>query len=157
MFSQRWRPLEQNEDKHKTDGQTIDELAPFFPEIVALTDKVQESETNIPDLVECLQQQAHNNKCCQAAIAVGKQNTRFGYNTNSVLVQVSLIDSASQKYVPAALRARILSLCHYSLMAGHLGERQMYDTIHRDLYWPHVENDVCARAAIANLVHETTD
>lgn len=40
------------------------------------------------------------------------------------------------------MRRRHLLLSHYHLLAGHSGQRRMYDTMRRDYYWPHMANDV---------------
>lgn len=133
-FAQRWKPLEQEEKESETNGQTIDVSTPFLPEVFALPDHVQESETYIPDLQNFIQHQGRDNECSQAAINVGKPNTIFSYNTDGVLVRESAIDNVSQTYVPTVLRARSLRLCHYSLLAGHPDERQLYDTMRRDFY-----------------------
>lgn len=48
-----------------------------------------------------------------------------------------------KRYVCAVLRPRLLRLCRYQLMAGHLCARRMYDSIRREVYWSHMKNDVC--------------
>lgn len=44
--------------------------------------------------------------------------------------------------VPITLRQRILTLAHYTSIAGHLEQRQMYDTLQHNFFWPYMANDV---------------
>lgn len=48
------------------------------------------------------------------------------------------------KFVPCNLRYRILMLAHIPPMPGHPGERQIYSTMRRFYYWPHLSIDVQA-------------
>lgn len=90
--------------------------------------------------MEFIQNQARDHKCRQASMTVGKSNTRFSYTEDGVLVRVSPTYSALQKYVPTALDARFLRLCHYVLLAGYPGERQMHDKMRRDFHRSHTAN-----------------
>lgn len=53
---------------------------------------------------------------------------------------MSAVDGASQRFFLAILGLRILRLYHYSLLAGHPGERLMYDTMRQEVYSPHMSN-----------------
>ncbi len=52
----------------------------------------------------------------------------------------------SQIVVPAALRAKVLHIYHYSRMAGHPGGKKMYHMIRRHFYWPSLSVDSYAIA-----------
>lgn len=110
IFTQEGIPLKQDEDKNVTSEQTVDRLVPFIPEVVKLPDQVQESGTNILNLPEPIKHWARDNDCHQAAITVGKRNKSFSYNVDGILVRVSLINSASQKYIRAVLCTHSLRL-----------------------------------------------
>lgn len=66
----------------------------------------------------------------------------LNFDTEGAIVWISLIDGAFQQYIPTTRRPVILHICHYSLLAELLGERQMYDTIRQHFYWTHMANDV---------------
>lgn len=96
---------------------------------------------NILEQEKVIQHRIRDIECHQAAISVGKPNKRFSDNVDDGLVRVSPIDNSAQKNVAASLHAHILRLCHYSLFVGHPGKRQLYDTMLRDLYCPHIANN----------------
>lgn len=50
-------------------------------------------------------------------------------DTESLLFRISPIDGTLQRYIPTTLRPGFLHLCLYSLLAGHPGERLVYDTV----------------------------
>lgn len=91
---------------------------------------------DVQNLYESIQPQTMDNKRQCSARTVRKENYTFPYDADGVFIRVSAIDRASQRYVPAVLRPRLLRLCYYSLLAGHLGERRMYDSLRWEFYWP---------------------
>lgn len=107
----------------------------FLPEVITPAYHVQKLKTDIPDQEEFIQQQARGNECREAAINVTKRHRMFSYESDGVPVRPSLIDGALQKYVPAALCARILRLCYHSSLVRHPGERRMYEKIRRYFCW----------------------
>lgn len=46
------------------------------------------------------------------------------------------IDGALKKIIPQSFRHRILALSHQPPLFGHLEHRHMYETVHRDFFWP---------------------
>lgn len=88
-------------------------------------------ELNVPNLIEFIQAQANDTKFRRAEGTVGKPNAFYSVDTDSVLLKVSPIDSASQRFFRANLKMSILRMCHYSLLAGHPPERQMQDAMGR--------------------------
>lgn len=142
MFAQIWKPWKQKKDENVTNKPTAATSAPLFPKVVALANEDRESETAIYDLAELIQHQPRDEKCLQATIPVHRPDTTSSYNMDGVLVQVSPIDSVSQNYTPAALQAHILRLCQYDVFPGHQWESQMYGTMCRDSYRPHMAKDV---------------
>lgn len=91
-------------------------------------------ELDIPDLREFITAQTADNEFRPAATTVAQPKTLFSYAVDGVLVSVSPVDGASQRYLPAVLRPHVLRLCHYLLMEGHPDERQMYDSMRREFY-----------------------
>lgn len=72
---------------------------------------------------------------------VEKANTQFCLHRDKVLVRVSPLAGASQRFVPASKRAGFMHLRHCSLLAAHLGECRRYDSMRKKLYLPHMTND----------------
>lgn len=116
----------------------------YFPEVFALADRKTEEEVDIPNFCEFTKAQKMNHECHRSAEAVGKPNSTFLYDAVGLLIRVSTINRASQRSVPANLPPRILRLCHYSLLAGNPGERQVYDSMRREFHWSHMANDACS-------------
>ena len=105
-----------------------------------LTDSAKLDE---PITVEELAQEQKADRYCQSiAELVGKPQSQFDVDRRGLLVRKSRIDGALQKLVPTSLRARVLRLAHYPLIAGHPGARRMYDTLRAQFYWPHMANDI---------------
>lgn len=73
-----------------------------------------------------------------------KRNIRFNFDSDEVLVTASSSDGVSQRVVGTFLRHQSLHPFYYFLLAGHPGERRMYDSIRNDLCWPHMANDIYA-------------
>lgn len=80
--------------------------------------------------------QSRDANCQAACISAGTPITCVNINSYEVLARVLPLDGASQRGISASLRPRVLHHCHYFFLAGHHGERGMYDSIRMDLYWP---------------------
>lgn len=61
-----------------------------------------------------------NPDCRQAVTSVGNPTPTIAYDANGVSVRVSPLDGASKRVMPAVLSPKILRLCLYLLLAGHL-------------------------------------
>lgn len=66
------------------------------------------------------------------------------YDADEVLKRVLPRDGFPKRFVPAALRLRILCLCHYFLLAGYVGEPLLFNTKRRESHWAHIANKVYA-------------
>lgn len=62
MFGQRSKPLKQKEEEDVTNEQADDVSVLSRPEIVALSDQVQKSETDIPDFADVIQNRARDSE-----------------------------------------------------------------------------------------------
>lgn len=60
------------------------------------------------------------------------------YDRSRVLIIQAQINGVLQKALPTSLRARILYLAHFPILAGHPGEKQLYDTLRHEYYCPHM-------------------
>lgn len=69
-------------------------------------------------------------------------NTASTYNNDGILVRKSPFDGAFQKVVPTSLHTTILNLALSSVLAGHAGERQIFVSLRRELYWSHMIGDI---------------
>lgn len=58
------------------------------------------------------------------------------------MVYIVPIDGEVQKFVPRSLKEFILYAHQYLRLPGHSAERSMNDTMQREVYWPHMANDV---------------
>lgn len=121
-----WRELRRNgRTKH---------FQQFCPELYALADKVEESETYTTDLREIFEAQPADPNCRHAVALVGKPSSTITFDTGRVLVLASLVDCTSEQFMLAALLTKILHIRQYSLLGGHPVERRMYDTVCCDCY-----------------------
>lgn len=93
-------------------------------------------------MYEFIQAQSLDFECQRSAETVRKPNLTFSCDADGILLLVSAIDGTLQRYVPAASCARIWHPCHYSLLAGYPGERQSYESMLPEFYWPQIANDV---------------
>lgn len=62
---------------------------------------------------------------------------------NSVLARQSEVYSAIQLVILIVLGAKILYLSHYPRLVGHPRARSLYNTLHKEFYWPHIGNGIC--------------
>lgn len=72
---------------------------------------------------------------------MGFPELTYNYNRNGFLTRIALIDGPIQKVVLTSLHARLLLHSHYPALAGHTGERGMYDMMRREYHWDHMAND----------------
>lgn len=99
---------------------------------------------NTPMLKELICEQSKDVDRRVGFSSFGQPSYRFNIDADGILVQTFPLHSASKRYVPATTRARVLFLCHHSLLAAHPGERRTYDSMGKELFWPHMANDVYA-------------
>lgn len=99
-------------------------------------------EGEIPTLAEFMFAESADADCRSAFAYDRKPNTRFNVDSDGVLVRVFSLIGASRRVVSAYLRPRFLHSRHYFFLASHSGERQIYDCMRKELYWPHTTIDV---------------
>lgn len=81
---------------------------------------------------------------------LGKPGLVYSYNWNGVLIrQTGLSRWCSTEGHPTSLLPSLTYLRHYPVLGGHPGERQVYDILQWDSYWPHMANN--AYRTIANF------
>lgn len=90
--------------------------------VYALADRAEESKLDIPDWRKFITAQTMDNECRLTAAAASQPKPSFWYDAVGVLESESLVDGASQRYVPSVLRPRVMRLYCYSVMSGQLGE-----------------------------------
>lgn len=88
-----------------------------------------------------LPEQVNAPYCREIAITVSNPGSVYSYAKNGVLITQSRIDGALQKAVPKSMRVCVLSVSHYPFLAGHPGDRQLYDSLGHEYYLPHMPND----------------
>lgn len=121
---------------------TEQHFKPYLPKLYALADQVNEIEADISDLCKCIEAQSVAFDCRQAATSVEKRNSTKTCDTHGVVMRISSAHGASQRFVPAVLRPWIFCFCHYSLLAGHPGERRKHITMRRDFCCLYMANSV---------------
>lgn len=87
----------------------------------------EQGNAEISTLTPFITAQSTGWECPSTFTSVRKLNTGFSADSDRALVQVSSLHLASQKYIPASLRARFLQLYLYSLLDSPSGERQIHD------------------------------
>lgn len=93
-------------------------------------------------LAEIITVQSSDADCHADFTSAGEPITHFNIESVSVLVRITPLEGASQQLAAAFLRACFLPHCHYSLLARHHGECQMYNSMIKEMYWPHMTYDV---------------
>lgn len=61
-------------------------------------------------------------------------------------VHASSLHGAAKRVVPISLHIRFLHPFRSFFLAGHIGERRMYDSIKKELYWPYIADDTLGSA-----------
>ena len=113
--------------------------------VCTTTDTDENDSDGLPSMItdeEFIKQQAEDEYCKEAAKSVGLPGSAFSIDKHGFLVRIAPLDGAVQKVVPASLKDRILKLGHFPPLSGHPGQRRMYDTMRRSLYWQHMANDI---------------
>lgn len=94
-----------------------------------------------PTLRELLEALANDRACTRGAQTIGLPKCTFTFATEESLKRISATEGASKWYIAATLRRYIPHLCHDSLLAGHRGERGVYETMLKHFYLPYIGND----------------
>lgn len=90
------------------------------------------------ELITALASSPYSSK---AANMVGKLDSVYSYDWKGVLIKQARIHGALQRVVPLSLRAGILYMSYYPVLAGHRGNSRLYDSLRHDNYWCHMNND----------------
>lgn len=90
-------------------------------------------------LIRALQ---HDTFCRSATSLVWQRNYEFTLNKEGLLVCMAHIDGTVLVVRAPSLRQRVLAMSHYSPIAGHPGQRRMYDTVKRTFHWLYMATDV---------------
>lgn len=88
-----------------------------------------------------IHEQAKDSDCHQASFTVGLPGLPFNYDTNGLLRRTASTNKVVQKAIPTSLQLRLLHHSSYPSLAGHSGERHMFDSVPIECYWPHMGND----------------
>lgn len=80
-------------------------------------------------LSELITAQSIDAHCRTVFASVGKPDTRLNDGKEGVLLRFSPFDGASKRDVLACLRLRFVHPCYYFLLASHLGERRMDESM----------------------------
>ena len=81
-----------------------------------------------------------------------KRDSNFFEDTDGLLKRKHPFERDIVQIVfPKTLRARLLSLTHDPVVAGHPGQNRMYYILRRMYYWPHMAVDVAA--TVRNCLH----
>lgn len=94
-----------------------------------------------PTLEELMTEQALAEYCRAASLNVCDAGFKFNADQRRLHAQKSIVNDSIQIVEPTSLWARILYLVRHPLMAGHTGQRQIYETMRRLYYRPHMVND----------------
>ena len=89
---------------------------PWNPEVFALLQE-QTDVTTIP-VEEFLREQASDPYCKRVAEIIGIPGSQFEYNHQGYLLRKSPLDGTLQKFVPLALRPRVLSIALPSILGS---------------------------------------
>lgn len=93
-------------------------------------------------IAEFIREQAKDTYCRTTTSQVDQPSAKLHINHYELLVRRSTVDSEIQILVPTPLRQRILTLAHYSRMAEHRGQGQVFDTLGREFFWCHMANEL---------------
>lgn len=107
--------------------------------IVGVTDN---NKAELQSLFKFMSAQSRDSNCRAAFDPVRKTNSRVNFDSDGVLLLVSLLSGTLQGVVPFILRACVLHAYDYSILPGHSGEHPMYDPMRKKLYWPELMKDV---------------
>lgn len=105
-----------------------------------------------PTLREPLEAQEIKGAWNQTALTIGILKPMFTLDTEFPLVRNSKINGASQWYVLATLRTRILHKCRKSILAGHPGDPWLYEIIQQHFHWS-PNSQCCLIQCQVHLLH----
>lgn len=91
---------------------------------------------------DSIHKQAKDSYCFQASSTVGLLGSTFNYDGNEFLVRTAPIKGAVRTVVPTSLQPRLLNHSHNPTLAGHQGERHLYESMRQEDYWPHLAIEV---------------
>lgn len=89
-----------------------------------------------------IHEQAKDSYCRELSTTVGLPGLTSNSDRNGFLARPSPIYGAVQKSLPTSVQLYLLYYSLYATLAGHLGERCMYDSLRREYYLPHMVNVV---------------
>lgn len=96
-----------------------------------------------PDyLAQFIHKLAKNSNYCPASSRVGPPGSPSHNNRSSFSVRTAPIAGAVQKGVHRSEHPCLLCHSYYPTLAGHQGERRMYDSMQREYDWSHMANEV---------------
>lgn len=108
--------------------------------------RIQECKKSFfePRTVAFLAQQSKFQLCRQPTSAARTPGSDYSHNRNGFLTCVAHISGAIEEVIPQLLLAPIRHACHYPRLAiaRHSAERSMGDSMQREVYWPHICNEV---------------
>lgn len=79
-------------------------------------------------------EQAQDTFCKTATLQVGCQRSALHLDHYGFLIRKSIVDKATLVGVLELLRKRMLYLSPHPLIAGHPGQRRVYDTLRQNYY-----------------------
>lgn len=79
--------------------------------------------------------------CDQTKQLAGTSNCLIIFDKNEPLTKQTTLHGLAHKLVPISLRSIILYVAHYPILAGHPGERRMYDSSCREYHWPNMSTE----------------
>lgn len=114
--------------------------------------RLEPTELKTPALTKFIKSQSDEVLCPEAAKKMGQSEMELLLDKDSVVTRRTPIDGALQKLVPQLMRESKLHLSHYPSLAGHHGQRRIYETMHRDYYWPKMAQNVYHSLSPASAV-----
>lgn len=109
------------------------------PDIYPSDDK---AEFASPTTVKIIRDLQHDIFCLTAATKIGQRSCKSTVDEESLLIRKAHTNGAIQIMLPSSFRRRVLMVSHYPSIAGHHGQRRMYETLGRTFYWPQIGADV---------------
>lgn len=117
-------------------------FVPLVPEVLTLVLITVNKEVEKPTLADFISAQSADVDYRSTFAPIGHRSTQLNVQSDGVLVRAFWLDGAPQLVVCASLRHCFFLLCHYLHPAGHLGERQMCESMRKELYLRHMADDV---------------
>lgn len=98
-----------------------------------------------PLMLEEIAEEQKRDAFCQTVLSrqSRKLDSAFFEDDDGLLKRKPPSDpTLTQVVVPETLRARLLTLCHTPVIAGHPGQNRMYYAMRRSYYWPNMAVDI---------------